>query len=83
MHHYLTRRLLLALPTTLVAVLVVFVAVRVVPGNPTDSYLMLKLLGKGAMGLQMPRTQYGEGEPLDDARLEIIERWIIAGAPDD
>lgn len=34
MFEYLARRLLLAIPTTLAAVLIVFVAVRVVPGNP-------------------------------------------------
>jgi len=55
----------------------------VVPGNPTSSYLMLKLEGKGATGLQMPRTAYGDGEPLPAESIEIIERWIIAGAPDD
>lgn len=55
----------------------------VVPGNPTSSYLMLKLEGKGASGLQMPRTQYGDGEPLPEASIAIIENWIIAGAPDD
>jgi hypothetical protein len=55
----------------------------VVPGNPTSSYLMMKLEGKGASGLQMPRTAYGDGEPLPAESIEIIERWIIAGAPDD
>lgn len=34
MYQYVARRLLLAIPTTLVAVMIVFVAVRVVPGNP-------------------------------------------------
>lgn len=56
---------------------------RVVPGNPSASYLMLKLEGKGTSGLQMPRTAYGEGEPLPAEQLQIIESWIIAGAPND
>lgn len=56
---------------------------RVVPGNPTSSYLMLKLEGKGASGLQMPRTAYGDGTPLSPDEIAIIEDWIIAGAPDD
>jgi hypothetical protein len=55
----------------------------VLPGNPTSSYLMLKLEGKGASGLQMPRTAYGDGAPLPEASIAIVEQWIIAGAPDD
>jgi len=56
---------------------------RVEPGNPTNSYLMIKLRGKGLTGLQMPRNQTGEGVALPDAELATIERWIVAGAPND
>lgn len=56
---------------------------RVVPGNPTNSYLMIKLRGKGVTGLQMPRTVTGDGEPLSEAELDTIEAWIVAGAPAD
>lgn len=56
---------------------------RVTPGNPTHSYLMSKLRGKGVAGLRMPRTLNGEGEPLSEEELSNIEAWIVAGAPDD
>jgi hypothetical protein len=55
----------------------------VTPGNPTNSYLMMKLRGTGVSGLQMPREADGPGEPLSEAELEVIERWIVAGAPND
>lgn len=55
----------------------------VTPGNPTNSYLMMKLWGTQVSGLQMPREAGGPGEPLPDEDLRVIERWIIAGAPND
>lgn len=55
----------------------------VVPGNPTNSYLMMKLWGKGVSGTRMPRSQTGEGDPLPDAEMRVLERWIAAGAPND
>jgi hypothetical protein len=53
------------------------------PGNPTNSYLMIKLWSKGIAGLQMPRGPTGEGEPLPEQDIATIERWIVAGAPND
>lgn len=56
--------------------------IRVVPGSPDDSYLVVAL-GRapgpmprdGFMPLNMP--------PLCEAKLEAVERWILAGAPND
>jgi hypothetical protein len=57
---------------------------RVIPGNPADSYLMLKLWGKGLQGVQMPKDPMtGAGGELDEASVAVIEAWIVAGAPDD
>lgn len=51
----------------------------VTPGNPTNSYLMKKLLEAGFTGVQMPKGS----EPLGDAELDTIRLWISYGAPDD
>jgi cytochrome c553 len=54
----------------------------VVPGAPGQSYLLNKLRGTqvqaGGSGAQMP---YG-ASPLPDSRIQTIEQWITAGAPD-
>ena len=52
--------------------------VRVKPGDPAGSYLMDKLEGKQAMGTEMP-----PGAMLEPERLDLVERWIAAGALDD
>jgi hypothetical protein len=54
-------------------------AVRVIPGDPVNSYLMQKLRGDpGIVGLRMPFS----GPPfLTDGQLTILERWISTGAP--
>jgi hypothetical protein len=53
-------------------------AVRVVPGNADNSYLVKKLEGTaGIVGLRMPRN----GPPfLSDAQVKMIRDWIAAGA---
>jgi hypothetical protein len=53
-------------------------AIRVIPGDPTNSYLVQKLLGSpGIVGLRMPRS----GPPyLTDAQISQIQAWIAAGA---
>ena len=54
--------------------------IRVVPGDPENSYLIHKLEGRpGIVGLQMPRV----GAPLSEGQLTIIKRWIAEGAPND
>jgi hypothetical protein len=52
--------------------------VRVKPGDPDGSYLMDKLLGKQTVGEPMP-----QGGMLEEQRLDLIRRWILAGAPND
>lgn len=49
---------------------------RVDPGNPDDSYLVQKLEGTAAVGVQMP---FG-GPPLDQALIDDIRQWIADGA---
>jgi hypothetical protein len=54
-------------------------SIRVIPGDPDNSYLIQKLEGKPAIvGRQMPFT----GPPfLTDGQIKIIRRWIATGAP--
>ena len=54
-------------------------AVRVIPGNPTGSYLIQKLEGASdIVGLRMPRN----GPPfLTTEQVTLIRQWIQNGAP--
>ncbi len=51
---------------------------RVAPGAPNDSFLLLKVQGPGiaAYGSRMPLI----GGVLSDAEIQLIERWIASGA---
>jgi hypothetical protein len=50
----------------------------VVPGSPSSSYLMQKLLNVDVCsGTQMPKA----GQSLPAAQLDAISSWICAGAP--
>jgi hypothetical protein len=50
----------------------------VVPGSPSSSYLMQKLLDVDVCtGTQMPKA----GQSLPAAQLDAISSWICAGAP--
>lgn len=49
---------------------------RVVPGNPNDSYLVIKLEGRQSVGDRMPL----DGTPLDNIDLTNIRNWITQGA---
>ena len=54
-------------------------AVRVIPGDPENSYLIHKLEGRpGIVGQRMPRTT---GPFLQDGQVLVIKRWIEIGAP--
>jgi hypothetical protein len=54
-------------------------AIRVIPGDPTNSYLIQKIEGApGIVGERMPRTA---GPFLTPNQVTIIRRWIELGAP--
>ncbi len=56
-------------------------AVRVVPGDPENSYIIHKLEGRpGIFGERMPR---GAGPFLTTGQITVIERWIALGARND
>ncbi len=51
---------------------------RVSPGNPAASFLLIKLIGPGpGEGSRMPLG----ASPLASADIEQIRTWIVAGAP--
>ena len=54
-------------------------AIRVVPSDPGNSYLIHKVEGRpGISGLRMPNN----GPPyLTDGQIQIMRRWIEIGAP--
>lgn len=53
-------------------------AIRVIPGDPDNSYLVQKLAGSaGIVGVRMPQS----GPPyLTDGQILILKRWIALGA---
>ena len=54
-------------------------AVRVIPGDPENSYIIHKLDGRSdIVGVRMPR---GNGPFLTDGQILVIKRWIANGAP--
>lgn len=54
-------------------------AVRVVPGDPANSYLIHKLEGRSdIVGLRMPRGTAGPF--LTEGQIRVIKRWIELGA---
>jgi hypothetical protein len=54
-------------------------AVRVIPGDPDNSYIIHKLEGNpDIVGVRMPR---GNGPYLTDGQILVIKRWIANGAP--
>jgi hypothetical protein len=53
-------------------------AVRVIPGDPENSYLIHKIEGRaGIVGDRMPRF----GPFLTAGQIAVIRRWIEIGAP--
>jgi hypothetical protein len=54
-------------------------AIRVIPGDPDNSYLIQKLEGAaGIVGRRMPFS----GPPyMTDGQILVIRRWIAIGAP--
>jgi len=54
-------------------------AIRVIPGDPDNSYIIRKLEGApDIVGVRMPR---GNGPFLTDGQILVIRRWIQLGAP--
>lgn len=51
---------------------------RVDPGNPDDSYIILKLQGDSRAGSRMPLGQ----APLSDDQINRVRDWIANGAPE-
>jgi hypothetical protein len=50
---------------------------RVDPGDPVNSYLVLKVEGNPAAGSRMPLGL----PPLPQGQVDAIRQWILAGAP--
>jgi hypothetical protein len=50
--------------------------VRVIPGNPNDSFLIQKLEGTALFGAQMP----ADGLYLQQVTVDVIRQWIQDGA---
>jgi hypothetical protein len=50
---------------------------RVNPGNANQSYLVQKILGTASVGARMPLGQAA----LPQDRIDLIVRWVTAGAP--
>ncbi|RMH12875.1 MAG: hypothetical protein D6701_13015 [Gemmatimonadetes bacterium] len=50
---------------------------RVLPGDPQNSYIVIKLEGRQSVGSRMPLGQ----APLDNIDLTNIRNWISSGAP--
>lgn len=56
-------------------------AIRVIPGDPENSYLIHKLEGRAEIaGQRMPR---GTGPFLTPGQMAILRRWIAQGAAND
>jgi len=51
----------------------------VIPGDPDNSLLVLKVAGQPPCGNRMPLG----GQVLDAAQIQMIRSWIAAGANDD
>src|SRR5271170_5819934 len=51
---------------------------RVNPGNPNSSYMILKI--EGAMGIEGGQMPLGEA-PLPQATMDAIIQWVTNGAP--
>lgn len=50
----------------------------ILPGNSTDSWLVMKIEGQAPLGLRMPPS----ADPLSDVRIQNIKNWVDRGAKD-
>lgn len=54
----------------------------VTPGDPAASYLYVKLSSDTpCFGARMPQSELGP-MPLPACQVDLVRRWILAGAPD-
>ena len=53
---------------------------RVEPGNPEDSYLVIKLEGSARLAPGTGRMPLGRS-PLSPEQIRVVREWIAAGAP--
>jgi hypothetical protein len=51
--------------------------IRVIPGNPNDSFIIRKLEGTQTLGDRMPQG----GPYLPQSTIDVIRQWIQDGAP--
>jgi hypothetical protein len=52
----------------------------IVPGDPASSFMMDKLRNRN---VPPPGTSMPPGLPIEEDRIDLVERWIAAGAPND
>ena len=77
MKEYAARRLLLAFPTMLMVIIVVFFAVRVVPGDPIDFMIPADMEGDARDEyVDMIRAQYGFDRPIHVQLVDYMARII-------
>ncbi|MEE9502890.1 MAG: hypothetical protein V3V48_12500, partial [Candidatus Aminicenantaceae bacterium] len=50
----------------------------ILPGDSTDSWLVMKLEGRQTLGLRMPPS----ADPLNDVWIQNIKNWVDRGAKD-
>jgi len=50
----------------------------ILPGNSTDSWLVMKIEGRQTAGLRMPPS----ADPLSNVRIQNIKNWVDRGAKD-
>jgi hypothetical protein len=48
----------------------------VLPGNSTDSWLVMKIEGRQTLGLRMPPS----ADPISDVKIQNIKNWVDRGA---
>jgi hypothetical protein len=51
--------------------------IRVIPGDPDDSFMIRKLEGTQPLGDRMPQG----GPYLPQSTIDVIRQWIANGAP--
>jgi len=77
MWQYLIRRLLLAIPTVLLVIVLVFLAVRIAPGDPIDFLIPPDMEGAAKEEyVQMIRRQYGFDRPMHVQLVDYVARLL-------